>query len=112
MIVGAKDAYEEALKVEPGNVQAKSGLKAVDDAIKREAQEDGQDPDLGLGKVSSKIGKIIDSSCLMIRVCLLRLLEMQIRDISLQTLHSCKNYNWYKGIHNYCSKRLCRINDL
>jgi len=40
------------LKVEPGNVQAKSGLKAVDDAIAREAQDDGQDPDLGLGKVT------------------------------------------------------------
>jgi hypothetical protein len=39
------------LKVEPGNVQAKSGLKAVQDAIAREAQEDGQDADLGLGKV-------------------------------------------------------------
>ena len=53
MVVGAKDAYEEALKVEPGNAQAKSGLKAVDDAIAREAQEDGQDADLGLGKVHS-----------------------------------------------------------
>jgi hypothetical protein len=40
------------LKVEPGNAQAKNGLKAVDDAIAREAQEDGQDVDLGLGKVA------------------------------------------------------------
>lgn len=53
IIVGAKDAYEEALKVEPTNAQARSGLKAVDDAIAREAAEDGQDMDLGLGKVQS-----------------------------------------------------------
>jgi stress-induced-phosphoprotein 1 len=38
--------------VEPGNAQAKQGLKAVDDAIAREAAEDGQEPDLGFGKVS------------------------------------------------------------
>jgi hypothetical protein len=49
--VGAKDAYEEALKLEPGNAQAKSGMKQVDDAIAREAAEDGTTPDLGLGKV-------------------------------------------------------------
>jgi hypothetical protein len=41
------------LKVEHANAQAKSGLKAVDDAIAREAAEDGQEADLGLGKVSS-----------------------------------------------------------
>ena len=52
LVVGAKDAYEEALKVEPTNAQAKSGLKAVDDAIAKEAAEDGQEADLGLGKVS------------------------------------------------------------
>jgi stress-induced-phosphoprotein 1 len=51
MVVDAKDAYEEALKVEPTNAQAKSGLKAVDEAIAREAAEDGQEPDLGIGKV-------------------------------------------------------------
>ena len=37
--------------MDPSNAQAKSGLKAVDDAIAREAREDGQDPDLGLGKM-------------------------------------------------------------
>jgi stress-induced-phosphoprotein 1 len=52
MVVGAHDAYEEALKVDPSNAQAKSGLKAVQDAIAREAKADGMDPDLGLGKVS------------------------------------------------------------
>jgi stress-induced-phosphoprotein 1 len=52
-VVGAKDAYEEAIKVDPGNAQAKSGLKSVDDAIAREAMEDGQEADLGLGKVPS-----------------------------------------------------------
>lgn len=50
-VVEARDAYEEALKVEPGNTQAQVGLRAVDDAIAREAREDGQEPDLGLGKV-------------------------------------------------------------
>jgi len=40
------------LKVEPGNAQARQGLKAVDDAIAREAAEDGQSPDLGLGQVT------------------------------------------------------------
>jgi stress-induced-phosphoprotein 1 len=54
MQVGAKDAYEEALKVDPANAQAKSGLKAVDDAITKEAREDGQDTDFGLGKVFPK----------------------------------------------------------
>ena len=49
--MGAKDAYEQALKVEPGNAQAKQGLKAVDDAIAREAAEDGESPDLGVGQV-------------------------------------------------------------
>jgi stress-induced-phosphoprotein 1 len=55
MVVDAKDAYEEALKVEPTNAQAKSGLKAVDEAIAREAAEDGQEPDLGMGKVTPSL---------------------------------------------------------
>ena len=54
ILVGAKDAYEEALKVEPGNAQAKSGLKAVEDTIAREAQEDGQEADIGLGNVFTR----------------------------------------------------------
>src|SRR5271155_1427492 len=40
-LVGAKDAYDEALKLEPTNVQAKSGLEAVERAIQAEADEDG-----------------------------------------------------------------------
>ncbi|KAI5810406.1 hypothetical protein BZA77DRAFT_271664 [Pyronema omphalodes] len=52
-LIGALDAYEAALKVEPGNVQAKAGLAAVNDAIRREAEEDGQTPDLGLGSMFS-----------------------------------------------------------
>ena len=40
-LVGAKDAYEEALKLEPSNAQAKSGMEAVDRAIKAEADQDG-----------------------------------------------------------------------
>jgi len=52
-IVSAHDAYEEALKVDPNNAQAKSGLQAVKDAIDREASADGQEPDLGLGKVNN-----------------------------------------------------------
>ena len=40
-LVGAKDAYDEALKLEPTNAQAKSGLEAVERAIQAEADEDG-----------------------------------------------------------------------
>lgn len=40
-IVGAHDAYEEALKLEPTNEQAKNGLNAVKRAMEAEAREDG-----------------------------------------------------------------------
>jgi stress-induced-phosphoprotein 1 len=40
-LVGAKDAYDEALNLEPTNAQAKSGLEAVERAIQAEADEDG-----------------------------------------------------------------------
>lgn len=49
--VGARDAYEEALKVDPSNAQAKESLRTVDNAISREAAADGREPDLALGKV-------------------------------------------------------------
>ncbi|KAK9237440.1 hypothetical protein V1525DRAFT_403991 [Lipomyces kononenkoae] len=48
-LVGARDAYEEALKLDPSNAQAKSGLKSVDEAIANEAAQDGASPDMGLG---------------------------------------------------------------
>lgn len=50
-VVAAYDAYEEALKLEPGNEQAKSGLNAVQRAINAEATADGVegDPTGGLG---------------------------------------------------------------
>ncbi|KAF3932735.1 hypothetical protein ABW19_dt0204964 [Dactylella cylindrospora] len=41
-LIGAVDAYEQALKLDPANAQAKSGLQSVNDAIQREAQRDGQ----------------------------------------------------------------------
>lgn len=49
--VAAHDAYEEALNLEPGNSQAKSGLDAVQRAIQAEATADGVqgDPLGGLG---------------------------------------------------------------
>lgn len=49
--MAAHDAYEEALKLEPGNDQAKSGLNAVQRAINAEATADGVqgDPTGGLG---------------------------------------------------------------
>lgn len=52
-LVGAKDAYEEALKLDPNNAQAKSGLDAVKRAIDAEAREDGVsgDPSGGLGNL-------------------------------------------------------------
>ncbi|KAK5198256.1 Hsp90 cochaperone [Exophiala xenobiotica] len=40
-LVGAKDAFEEALKLEPSNAQAKSGLESVNRAIEAEAEGDG-----------------------------------------------------------------------
>jgi stress-induced-phosphoprotein 1 len=51
LLVAAYDAYEEALKLEPGNPQAKSGLDAVQRAIQAEATADGVqgDPMGGLG---------------------------------------------------------------
>lgn len=52
-LVGAKDAYEGALKLDPNNAQAKSGLDAVKRAIDAEAREDGVsgDPSGGLGNL-------------------------------------------------------------
>jgi len=52
-LVDAQDAYEEALKLDPNNAQAKSGLDAVKRAIDAEAREDGVsgDPSGGLGNL-------------------------------------------------------------
>lgn len=49
--MAAHDAYEDALKIEPGNAQAQSGLDAVQRAIQAEATADGVqgDPTGGLG---------------------------------------------------------------
>lgn len=49
--MAAHDAYSEALKIEPGNAQAKSGLDATQRAINAEATADGVtgDPTGGLG---------------------------------------------------------------
>lgn len=49
--MAAHDAYEEALKLEPGNAQARNGLNAVQQAIQAEATADGVqgDPTGGLG---------------------------------------------------------------
>lgn len=56
-LVGAKDAYEEALKLDPANAQAKSGLDSVNRAIEAEAAEDGfpgmGGPGGGLGNMFS-----------------------------------------------------------
>jgi len=51
--VAAHDAYEEALKLDPANAQAKSGLESVKRAIDAEAREDGVggDPSGGLGNL-------------------------------------------------------------
>lgn len=42
-MIGAKDSFDEALKLDPANAQAKSGLEAVNRAIEAEAREDGAD---------------------------------------------------------------------
>jgi len=44
-LVAAKDAFEEALKLDPANSQAKSGLDAVNRAIEAEARADGASGD-------------------------------------------------------------------
>lgn len=49
-LVGALDTYEEALKLDPNNAQAKSGVKSVREAIARESQQDGA-ADLGMGNL-------------------------------------------------------------
>lgn len=51
--MGALDAYEQALKLDPNNAQAKSGLEAVKRAIDAEARADGLggDPSGGLGNL-------------------------------------------------------------
>ena len=52
-LVDAVDAFEEALKLDPSNAQAKSGLDAVRRAIDAEAREDGLggDPSGALGNM-------------------------------------------------------------
>lgn len=52
-VVGANDAYEEALKLDPANAQAKAGLDSVKRAIDAEARADGVsgDPSGGLGNL-------------------------------------------------------------
>lgn len=52
-LIGARDAYEEGLKLDPANAQNKSGLESVERAIMAEAQGDGTTPDLGLGDMFS-----------------------------------------------------------
>ena len=51
--MGANDAFEQALKLDPANTQAKSGLAAVQRAIEAEAKADGLggDPSGGLGNL-------------------------------------------------------------
>lgn len=52
-LVGANDAFEEALKLDPTNAQAKSGLAAVKRAIDAEANADsaGDGPGAGFGNL-------------------------------------------------------------
>ncbi|KAJ6151776.1 heat shock protein STI1 [Penicillium chermesinum] len=59
-LLAAHDAYEEALKLEPENAQAKSGLAAVQRAINAEATADGAsgDPLGGLGSMFNDPGMI------------------------------------------------------
>jgi stress-induced-phosphoprotein 1 len=44
-LLGAHDAFEEALKLDPSNAQAKAGLEAVEKAIDAEAKADGASGD-------------------------------------------------------------------
>ncbi len=58
--MGAHDAFEEALKLDPTNAQAKSGLAAVKSAIDAEAKADGLggDPSAGLGNMFNDPGLV------------------------------------------------------
>src|SRR5436305_4610590 len=58
--VGAKDAYDEALKLEPNNAQAKSGLEAVERGIQAEADEDGAT--FGGGTANDRMGGLGEHS--------------------------------------------------
>ncbi|KAI9759881.1 MAG: Hsp90 cochaperone [Chaenotheca gracillima] len=49
-LVGAVDAYEEALRIDPSNGPAKASLEAVNRAIQQEAKDDGAD---GMGGLSN-----------------------------------------------------------
>ncbi|KAI9844652.1 MAG: Hsp90 cochaperone [Thelocarpon superellum] len=51
VLVGSLDAYEEALRIDPSNAQAKSGRDAIKRAMDAEARADGMgsDPSGGLG---------------------------------------------------------------
>ena len=55
VLVRAQDAFEEALKLDPSNAQAKSGLESVKRAIEAEARADGAsgDPMGGLSSIFS-----------------------------------------------------------
>lgn len=50
-LMGAVQSYEEALKLDANNAQAKSGLESVKRAIDAEARADGVDPSGGLGNM-------------------------------------------------------------
>ena len=71
-LVGAKDAYDEALKLEPTNAQAKSGLEAVERAIQAEADEDGAS--FGGGSGSDPMGGL--GRCRISEICLSRKLTI------------------------------------
>lgn len=61
-LVGSKDAYEEALKLDPSNAQAKAGLESVNRAIEAEAAEDGIG---GLGDGSGGLGSMFNDPQLL-----------------------------------------------
>ncbi|KAF7188522.1 Heat shock protein sti1-like [Pseudocercospora fuligena] len=50
-LMGAVQAFDEALKLDPNNAQAKSGRAAAERAIEQEARNDGIDPSGGLGNM-------------------------------------------------------------
>ncbi|EME83311.1 uncharacterized protein MYCFIDRAFT_153907 [Pseudocercospora fijiensis CIRAD86] len=50
-LMGAVQAFDEALKLDPNNAQAKSGRAAAERAIEAEASRDGLDPSGGLGNM-------------------------------------------------------------
>ncbi|KAJ6261772.1 Heat shock protein [Drechslerella dactyloides] len=67
-LIGAIDAYEEALKLDTNNAQAKQGLQSVNDAIRREQQRDEQQGGPGGGPGGMGLGQLFNDPMLFAKL--------------------------------------------